>query len=62
MHDLIPDDTQPYPDWCSHGHHDGLCGYRYTETVRDDVGYGVPPSNIERTLLVGVCRCRGNHG
>jgi hypothetical protein len=48
-------------DWCSHGHHDGPCGYRYTETVRDDVGIFAPPTGIVRDILVGVCQCQGDH-
>jgi hypothetical protein len=48
-------------DWCSHGHHDGLCGFKYVEIVRDDVGIFAPPTGIWRDILVGVCQCQGDH-
>jgi hypothetical protein len=43
---------------CGHEEHIGLCGWRKTETIRDDVGYGgIPPSGITRTILVDSCNC-----
>lgn len=48
-------------DWCNHGNHVGPCGFKYTETIRDDVGFFHPPSGITRTMLVGVCDCVGDH-
>lgn len=48
-------------DWCSHGRHDAPCGFKYTEEIRDDVGYFMAPTGITRTLLVGTCQCEGDH-
>lgn len=50
------------PERCSHGHHDGMCGYQTIRTFRDDVGYGgVPPTGLERDVLEDTCRCEGDH-
>lgn len=48
-------------DWCSHGYHEGPCLHKYTETIRDDVGYGVKPTGQTRVILVDVCQCEGAH-
>lgn len=46
---------------CHHPDHAGLCGFAITETIRDDVGIFAPPTHVERTLLVGHCRCVDYH-
>jgi hypothetical protein len=51
----------PERDWCSHGPHEGQCGYKYIETVRDDYAIFAPASGIVRDILVDTCSCRGDH-
>lgn len=47
---------------CGHTAHDmgAWCGAALTSTIRNDVGYGAPPTYITRTLIVGTCGCTAN--
>lgn len=47
---------------CTHAPHDmGVrCNAPVTSIIRDDVGYGAPPTYITRTLIVGTCGCTAN--
>lgn len=42
---------------CNHGHHEGVCGYKYVQTIK----YPTVPLGLVREILVDVCRCVGDH-
>jgi hypothetical protein len=43
---------------CHHDSHSGhMCGEYNTVTIRDDVGFTMPPTGIVRSFIESICCC-----